>query len=297
MPLDDFIIAVFCCIETLLQETKKVYLLRQRGFAPQLSDSEVLTMETVGEFVGIDAEKHIWQYFRRHGSPWFPALGSRSRFVRQAANLWCIKQIIQEQLAAALGAYGAPVHIIDGFPLPVCRLARAKRCRTFRDVSAKGYCAAKDEYYWGLHGSLVISASGVITGKTATAAPLDERAALFDVLPGIQGLLIGDKGYISQSLHKELLVYHRVDLETPLRTNMIDTRPLDFVTYLVKTRRLVETVIGQLTEHLHITKVRARDLWHLTSRINRKILAHTMGVYLNNMLGREPLQFEGLITD
>ena len=254
-------------------------------------------METVGEFLGIDAEKQIWHYFRRHWLPWFPRLGSRSSFVRQAANLWCIKQLLQEKLAGSLGAYGAPVHLIDGFPLPVCHLARAKRCRTFRDVSAKGYCAAKDEYYWGLHGSLIISASGVITGKTATAAPLDEREALFDVLPGIQGLLIGDKGYISKPLHKELLMYHHVDLETPLRMNMLDTRPPDFVTSLVKIRRLVETVIGQLTEQFHIAKVRARDLWHLTSRINRKILSHTMGIYLNNLFGREPLQFDGLITD
>jgi len=297
MPLDEFIIAVFCCIESLLQEVQSAYPGRQRGFAPRLSDSEVLTMETVGEFLGIDAEKQIWHYFRRHWLPWFPRLGSRSSFVRQAANLWCIKQLLQEKLAGSLGAYGAPVHIIDGFPLPVCRLARAKRCRTFRDVSAKGSCAAKDEYYWGLHGSLIISASGVITGKTATAAPLDEREALFDVLPGIQGLLIGDKGYISKPLHKELLVYHHVDLETPLRRNMLDTRPPDFVTSLVKIRRLVETVIGQLTEQFHIAKVRARDLWHLTSRINRKILAHTMGISLNNLFGREPLQFDGLITD
>jgi len=297
MPLDEFIIAVFCCIESLLQEVQHAYPGRQRGFAPRLADSEVLTMETVGEFLGIDAEKQIWHYFRRHWSSWFPRLGSRSSFVRQAANLWYIKQVIQERLATALGAYGAPVHIIDGFPLPVCHLARAKRCRTFRDVSAKGYCAAKDEYYWGLHGSVIISLSGVITGKTATAAPLDEREALFDVLPGIQGLLIGDKGYISKTLHKGLLMYHQVDLETPLRTNMLDTRPPDFVTSLVQTRRLVETVIGQLTEQFHIARVRARDLWHLTSRINRKILAHTMGIYLNRLLGREPLQFDGLITD
>ena len=297
MPLDEFIIAVFCCIESLLQEGQRAYPGRQRGFAPRLADSEVLTMETVGEFVGIDAEKQIWHYCRRHGAPWFPALGSRSSFVRQAAHWWCIKQLLQEQLAASLGAYGAPVHIIDGFPLPVCRLARANRCRTFRDVSAKGYGAAKDEYDWGLHGSLIISASGGITGKTATPAPLDEREALFDVRPGIQGLLIGDKGYMSKPLHKELLVYHHVDLETPLRRNMLDTRPPDFVTSLVKIRRLVETVIGQLTEQFHIAKVRARDLWHLTSRINRTILAHTMGIYLNHLLGREPLQFDGLITD
>ncbi len=48
---------------------------------------------------------------------------------------------------------------------------------------------------------------------------------------------------------------------------------------------------------LHIEKVRARDLWHLTSRISRKILAYTIGIFLDRMLVRAPLQFEGLITD
>ena len=92
-------------------------------------------------------------------------------------------------------------------------------------------------------------------------------------------------------------MYQHIDLETPLRANMADTRDPIFVKSLIKVRRLVETVIGQLTDHLHIAKVRARDLWHLTSRINRKILAHTMGIYLNRMLRREPLQFDGLIVD
>ena len=93
------------------------------------------------------------------------------------------------------------------------------------------------------------------------------------------------------------MVHQHSDLETPLRANMTDTRDPVFVKNLIKVRRLVETVIGQLTDHLHMAKVRARDLWHLTSRINRKILAHTMGIYLNRMLGREPLQFDGLIVD
>ena len=69
------------------------------------------------------------------------------------------------------------------------------------------------------------------------------------------------------------MVYQHIDLETPLRANMTDTRDPVFVKNLIKVRRLVETVIGQLTDHLHMAKVRARDLWHLTSRINRKILA------------------------
>jgi len=63
----------------------------------------------------------------------------------------------------------------------------------------------------------------------------------------------------------------------------------------MKTRRRVETVIGQLVERLHIETVWVRDIFHLTNRFIRKLLSHTVGVFLNMLLGREALQFEGLV--
>ena len=62
---------------------------------------------------------------------------------------------------------------------------------------------------------------------------------------------------------------------------MVESRDRHSVRLLVKTRRLIETVIGQLTERFCFETVRARDLWHLTSRINRKLLAHTVALWLN----------------
>jgi hypothetical protein len=70
-----------------------------------LSDSEVLTMEIVAEYQGIDADQAIWQYFRRHWLEWFPGLRSRCAFVRQAANLWQYKERLQQRLAVKLGAF------------------------------------------------------------------------------------------------------------------------------------------------------------------------------------------------
>jgi hypothetical protein len=46
MDLSTFIVAVFCLIDDQLQERR----IRSRGPAPTLSDSEVLTIEIVGEF-------------------------------------------------------------------------------------------------------------------------------------------------------------------------------------------------------------------------------------------------------
>jgi hypothetical protein len=54
--------------------------------------------------------------------------------------------------------------------------------------------------------------------------------------------LIGDKGYIRPAL-KQALAQQGIDLQAPLRKNMPDLRHKAFVSQLMSTRRLVETVI------------------------------------------------------
>jgi IS5 family transposase len=292
--IDEFIIAVFCCVDDALAKVTQGQPIRAKGFAPALSDSEVLTMEIVGEYQGIDTDQAIWQYFRRHWLAWFPGLGSRCTFVRQAANLWQYKALLQQQLATELGAFSDPVHLVDGIPMPLCGFSRAPSCRGFKDVAAYGYCAAKQQTYYGFHGHLLISATGVITGFSLTPANGSEREALWEMVSSIHGLLIGDKGYLSAPLQQELRQVG-IQLETALRSNMHDPRDPAWVALLKRLRRLIETVIGQLVERFSIEKVRARDLWHLTSRINRKLSAHTVCRWLNR-LSANPLQFEQLVS-
>jgi Transposase DDE domain len=293
--IEEFIIAVFCCVDDLLKEMTQGEPIRQKGFAPALADSEVITMEIVAEYQSMDADQAIWQYFRRHWLGLFPGLNSRSAFVRQAANLWQYKELLQRRLAAQLGAFTDAIHLVDGIPIPLCCFSRAPRCRSFRGEAAYGYCAAKKQTYYGFHGHLLISATGVISGFSLTPANGSEREALWDFVPPVNGLLIGDKGYLSQSLQQELRTVG-ITLETTLRSNMPDARPPAWVKLLLRTRRLIETVIGQLVERFSIEKVWARDLWHLTSRLNRKLLAHTLCRWLNRH-SLDPLQFEQLVTE
>lgn len=160
--------------------------------------------------------------------------------------------------------------------------------------AAYGYCAAKQQTYYGFHGHLLITATGVITSFTLTAANTSEREALWEIVQTIHGLLIGDRGYLSAALGQELR-QTGINLETALRSNMQDSRDPAWIALLKRTRRLIETVIGQLVERFSMERVRERDSWHLTSRMNRKLLAHTVCRWLNRH-SREPLQFEQLVT-
>lgn len=296
MQLIDFIITVFCKIDDMLKNILKTTRLRQRGPQPKLSDAEVITMEVVGEFLGKDCDEHIHSYFKAHWSDLFPSIPDRSVFVRQSANLWVVKQKLRQELLATLITDENGLRIIDGLPLPVCNFRRAYFSKVFKGTADYGYCASKNLRYYGLKGHLLVDAAGVIVDMTVTAANVDEREAFFDMAHQVPCKALGDKGYILREAHKQDLQKMGVHIETPLRDNMQDARSPKHVRLLNKTRRIIETVIGQLTERLHIEKIRARDLWHLTNRIGRKLLSHAMAHVVARTQGILNLRFDNLIT-
>jgi hypothetical protein len=113
MSIEDFIIMVFCIIDDELKNLLGNERLRQRGKKPKLEDSEVLTMEIVGEFLGKDCDTHIWAYFKSHWTHFFPHIPDRSNFMRQAANLHIVKRLLQERLASQLGTFADSLHMYN----------------------------------------------------------------------------------------------------------------------------------------------------------------------------------------
>src|SRR5258708_28213661 len=51
--------------------------------------------------------------------------------------------------------------IIDSMPLPVCKRARASRCKKGRGKPFCGYCAAKKEKFFGWRLHLICTADGI----------------------------------------------------------------------------------------------------------------------------------------
>ena len=48
LSMEEFIIAVYCCVDDFLKGIQEKYRSRKRGFGPSLTDAEVITMEIVG---------------------------------------------------------------------------------------------------------------------------------------------------------------------------------------------------------------------------------------------------------
>ncbi len=65
---------------------------------------------------------------------------------------------------------------------------------------------------------------------------------------------------------------------------------------LRRVRYRIDSVFGQLVDRCTVKRVWARDLWHLSNRLLRKVLMQTLAVLLNRELGNPPLQLALLVA-
>lgn len=297
MDRDTFIITVYCLVDDEFNKLSAVYRVRHTGFTPDLSDAEVITMEICGEYFKQQTDKDLFDYFAQHYRHFFPALSERSIFVRQAANLWQFKAALQRRLTFVSGQAHDPVQPIDTLPLPVCTYTRARRDRCFAGLADYGYCAAKDLHYYGFKLGLRISRCGMIMHFPLLAARPHDINHLERLIEDFRGIAPADKGFIALQLQQHLAETQGVSVVTPRKKNMTTSlHPAQLVKTCACWRKLIETVGSHLTERFGVGRIRVHDMWHYQHRLIRKVLAHTVAVFLNLHLGRQPLDLDGLVT-
>jgi hypothetical protein len=184
-------------IDDLIPTVTKGKRLRERGPKPTLADSEVITMELVGTYLGFSQDQEVFDYFRRHYAQFFPAIArvARSTFVRQAANLLAVKERLWCLIHDGLVLYDPTVAIVDSMPIPVCQFARAYRCRRFDDTASFGKDHTNRQTFYGFRLHLRLYWPGVVTQMCLAPANVHEGEVVWDLTAGTTGLLLGDRNY------------------------------------------------------------------------------------------------------
>jgi hypothetical protein len=212
MDLSTFIVAVFCLIDDRLKERR----IRSRGPTPTLSNSEVITIEVVGEFMGLDEDKKLFTHFRRHYVHYFPNLRCvhRTTFAGQAANLWKVKERLWQELLTAT-PHDPTFAICDSMPLPACLFARAYRCRRFRGEAAFGKDTLLRYTFYGFRVHVRVCWPGVITPFSVAPANAHKLCVLPELAEFASGIIVADRNYHSPKTGEELATIG-VELLAPL---------------------------------------------------------------------------------
>jgi hypothetical protein len=297
VDLEDFMIAVYCLVDELLAASctdpgwRRV---RRRGPAPILADSEVITMTVVGEFLGLDQDVAIYRYFRREQPSVFPKLRHvhRTTFARQAANLWAVTERLWGLLRDRV-PHDPALSVVDSVPMPVCRFGRAWGCSRFRGQAAFGRDSGSRATIYGFRHHLRITWPGVVTAVSVAPANVHDRDLVPELVDGAGGQVLGDRNYWDPRLTAEL-VPAGIALRAPFKTRAGDPDPAAS-RLLGQVRWRIETVAAQFVERYHLKRIWARDAWHLTSRVLRKVLSHTCAVFLCQQRGYPSLSFARLL--
>ena len=265
-------------------------------------DSDILTISWLLELIGKDSENAGYKLIKAELKDLFPNLPERSRFNRRRRNLCRASEKLRQILIQFLPE--DDVFIVDSFPIPLCDFKRApastsplKCADATGTLATYGKCATKGlDTFLGFRGSVITTAYGLPVDFAIATADTDDR----EVLPlfcerGTYPTIIGDKGYVSEELERDLLETKNVCLLPTRRKNQKKQYPPKFRKLHQKIRRRIETTISQLTQQFNVSRIRARSHWGMLTRFSNKFGGFTLGVFLNKCLGRKLMALKDVV--
>ncbi len=240
---DAVIVPIFVVIDDVLRA-----LGHRTDPRARTSDSEVLTVATVAACQFQNHQERALCVMRGMGYLSGPL--SISRFNRRVHALAHWFAILLDLLGEAFA--GSALFILDSMPLPVCRRARAWRCRKVHGAEYCGYCAAKKEtgalwaaFGWRLH--LVITPGGIPVSFDLLPAAFHDLTPVHELMERLPtgATVYADKGYNSADDEAWIEGESGIRLVPRRKENMVPNT-LAETFGLQRHRGRVETVYSQL---------------------------------------------------
>jgi len=283
---NDLFLCVYVFVDDALKDMEQ-QLGVQLKTRSDLSISETLTIQIVGEFMEKKTEMAIYMLLREY-KDLFSAVISRSSFYKQLKKCVWLLELLIPYLSEKFDA-DDDVCIPDGFPIPIKKLARKNKGVNVNGRANVGFCASLKEYFYGLKGHILVGANGIIHNLLLSPASVHDVNLLEPLLENEQDkIVICDKGYVGKkhaeavALNNNIIVIEKKKNQTGQEKHNKAIRPL------MKKRKIVESVISHL-ERLNSKTMKQRSFWTIKMRMLSKCLAISSAIAYNIENGLEKL--------
>lgn len=215
--------------------------------------------------------KHFYIWVREQYCSEFPKLPSYERFLilqqRCLPIITALMYCIFSKNSTPLYAY------IDSTPIKVCHNKRIFNHKAFKNLAARGKSTMGWFYGFKLH--IVVDLDGNILNACLTPGNCDDREPVEKILKYFQGVICGDRGYISQNLFKKLWE-KGIKMVTGIKQNMKNKLMLLEEKILLKKRSLVESVFGSLKRKFMLEHTRHRSVINFLIHIASTLVAYQL---------------------
>ena len=228
--------------------------LKQKGFQDdpqaQMTTTEVLTTLLAAAWFFANNLRVACDALNRMGI--VAKMLSESQFCRRRHRIQ--PQDWQALLNMLSQRYPQDTFAVDSCPLACCHNRRASRSRLYREEGGAywGYCAAKEEYFYGLKAHTLVTATGrpvevlLLCGCSHDLTGLKEMRLL---LP--KGAKIyADKAYTDYSYEEKLAQKRKLTLLPIRKGNHKRQHPSEVAKALSRGRKRIETTFSQIAAKL-----------------------------------------------
>jgi hypothetical protein len=285
--LDTLATALYVRVDDALKQHPELAPWRPEvGFAPKLSDAELVTLAVMQALLGHHSETRWLRYARKHLRGWFPYVPGQAGYNKRLRKAAGLIQALIRVLAQECESWHDDTWLVDSTPVECGRSRETVKRSDLAGSAGYGYCASHSRWFWGVRLHLVCTLSGLPVTFAIATPKTDERDVARDLLETEPGLLAGhagqlllaDKGYASAELER-FLNDHGVTLIHPAYKNR---KPRPGQRLLKPFRQIIESVNDTLKGQLDLERHGGRTPAGLATRILQRLLALTAAIWHND---------------
>ncbi len=248
----------------------------------KITDAELIALAVAQAATGECSDRKFLGMVGYRLQGWFPHLPDQSQYNRRLRRL--TPQITLTQLAVAELIASGRIRLVDGTLISVANYAGCAAKSQFAGHGAYGYCASKSEWVWGMRLVMVADQTGVPLGYDLRPANEREYEPTFRLAGAHPNtVLFADKGLWGKQFEATLELIG-VELVTPAKHQLGERPPAEVEKAAI--RLVIESVFANLKEQMGLRRHLAKTLPGLAQRIAQRLLALTLGMFINAQIGR-----------
>ena len=248
----------------------------------KITDAELIALAVAQASTGMPSDRQFLGMVAYRLPGWFPHLPDQSQYNRRLRRL--VPQIVMVQLGVAELIASGHTRLADGTLISCANYAGCAAKSHFAGAAGYGYCPSKSRFYWGMRLVLVTDELGVPVGDDLVAAGEGEREPLFRLAQAqCATVLFADKGFWGAEYQRTIGLID-VELVTPERHRLGERPPVEVVKATI--RLVIESVFSNLKRQMRLEEHLAKTPGGLVQRVAQRLLALTLGMFINAQLGR-----------
>jgi hypothetical protein len=253
------------------------------GPAGKITDKELIALAVAQAATGLCSDRQFLGVVGRLLPGWFAHLPDQTQYNRRLRRLTPYITTVQLMVAELIAE--GQVRLADGTLIACANYPGCASHSHMAEHASYGYCPSKSQFVWGMRLVLVSDLKGVPVGYDLVGPKTgEERETTFELAQTHAGsALFCDGGFWGAEFERTMELID-VELVTPDK-HKLGERPAAEVAK-ARIRLVIESVFSNLKGQMRLERHLAKTIGGLAQRIAQRLLALTLGMFINLLTDR-----------